>query len=132
MVQIAAYFSGLLSFAIVDFGWLSVMVPRFYQPALRDILAEKISAPPALIFYLLYPLGLVVLVVLPALKETDLLPVALRGALMGFICYATYDLTNQATLRAWPTALTLVDMAWGTVLSGFAAVISFWVARKLI
>ena len=131
MVHLAAYVSGLAAFAVADLIWLSVMVPRFYQPAIREILAPQANIFPAAIFYLLYPVGLTVFVVLPALKTLDLRSAALHGAMFGLMCYATYDLTNQATLRVWPTALTIVDVAWGAVLSGFAAVCSFWVASKL-
>ena len=82
-------------------------------------------------FYLIYPIGLVIFGVLPALKSDSLAQAALGGALLGFFSYITYDLTNQATLRNWTAQLTLVDAGWGTLLGATAATSGFWLTTKL-
>ena len=99
---------------------------NLYRPALGDMLAERFSPTPAVVFYLLYAVGVTLLTPGPTLAAS-----ALRGALFGLCAYGTYDLTNQATLRQWPTYLTLADLAWGTILSAFAAFVAAWMRLKL-
>jgi uncharacterized membrane protein len=89
-----------------------------------------VNLPPAIAFYVLYPEGLVIFAIVPALKGGTISTAALYGALFGFFTYATYDLTNQATLRNWTLQLSLVDMAWGTILAAAAAMVGFWAAGK--
>ena len=86
--------------------------------------------PPAIAFYLIYPIGIVMFAILPGLKSESMSTASLYGALFGFFSYATYDLTNQATLRNWTFELTLIDMAWGTALAAGAATAGFWAASK--
>ena len=90
------------------------MAPRFYKPTLGDIMLPGFKLPPAIVFYLLYPAGLVIFAIAPALSGGVMGTAALYGALFGLFTYATYDLTNQATLRNWTSQLTLVDAAWGS------------------
>lgn len=130
MPYITAYISALLAFIVADFVWLSTMSSRLYKPVLGDILLPKFSVMPAAAFYLLYPIGLVIFAVSPALKAGSMLTALLLGALFGLFTYGTYDLTNQATLRNWTTSLTLVDMAWGTVLGALAAGVAFLVTSR--
>jgi len=127
---IVSYFSSLLTFVACDMVWLGLMAPRFYRPILGDSALVGVNLPPAIAFYLLYPVGLVIFAVMPALKAGSPGAAALYGALFGFFTYATYDLTNHATLRNWSTALTLVDTAWGTVLAGCAAFAAYWITSK--
>jgi uncharacterized membrane protein len=131
MKQLVAYFVGLAAFVIADMAWLGVMTPRFYRPTLSNILLTGVNLPPALAFYGLYPIGLVVFAVNPALKSNSLGTALIYGCLFGFFTYSTYDLSNYATLRNWSLSLTIVDIAWGTVLAGFAAVVSFWISRLI-
>jgi uncharacterized membrane protein len=131
MKQLAAYVAGLVAFVIADMAWLGTMTSRFYRPTLSDILLTSANLPPALGFYVLYPIGLVLFAVSPALKSNSLGTALTYGCLFGFFTYSTYDLSNYATLRNWTLPLTLVDMLWGTILAGFAAAISFWIARLL-
>ena len=127
-----AYFSSLISMLALDAVWLGTMMSRFYKPRMGHLLAENVSYAPAIVFYLFYSLGLLFFVIQPALKNsTPLLHVFLYGALLGLIGYGTYDLTNQATLKNWTTALTLVDMAWGALITGLVSVIAVAVARWL-
>ncbi len=130
MTIIAAYVATLVAFVGVDMVWLGVMVDRVYRPVIGDILAPGVNLPAALAFYLLFPLGLTIFAVLPALKAQAMADATLYGALFGFFAYATYDLTNQATVRAWSTQLSLIDMGWGFALSGLAASLGYLAARK--
>ena len=131
MTYIYAYLSVLLLFLPADFAWLGAMTSRLYRPTLGDILLDKVSIAPAIVFYLAYPMGIVIFAVMPALKGGTLAQAALYGALFGAFSYGTYDLTNQATLRNWSTTLTVVDMAWGSILGAFAAAGAFWIVGKL-
>lgn len=131
MIYLAAYFSALVVFGLIDAAWLSTMGNVIYRPLLGDLLAPTVRMAPAVAFYLVYPAGLVVFVVLPALREGTMFGTFLYGALFGAVAYATYDLTNQATLRTWPVQITLIDIAYGAVASGLAAMLAVVAARWL-
>ncbi len=131
MTYAAAYVAALLVFFLADMVWLGTMVSRLYRPTLGDILLSGVNVPPAILFYLLYPVGLVIFAIVPALKSGNITTALLLGALFGFFTYGTYDLTNQATLRNWSTTLTIVDMAWGSFLGGISAAWAAWVVTKL-
>ena len=132
MTQVVGYLAALATFVVADMIWLGLMTPRFYRPTLGDILVTGVNLPPALVFYLLYPVGLVIFAVNPALKSGSIWPALLYGALFGFFTYATYDLSNYATLRNWSLPLTVVDIAWGSVLAALAAAVSFWLVTRLV
>ena len=89
---------------------------QFYRPTLGDIAISGINFPPAILFYIVYPVGLFIFSINPALKSGSITTAIIYGALFGFFTYATYDLTNHATLRNWTTQLTMIDVAWGTFL----------------
>ena len=126
------YFSALMVFVAADMVWLGTMAPRFYRPTLGDIAISGVNLPPALLFYAIYPIGLLIFAIHPALKNGSLITAAVYGALFGFFTYATYDLTNHATLRNWTLPLTLVDVSWGTVLAALASTAGFLAASKLM
>jgi uncharacterized membrane protein len=126
-----AYIASLLTFGAVDFVWLSVMAKRLYLPTLGDILLDDVRIAPAAVFYLLYPAGVVIFAVLPALKSDSFVTALAFGALLGLIAYATYDLTNFATLKNWSFAITAADMAYGTIASGIAAAAGFFAVKWL-
>jgi len=128
---IAAYLSTLVVFVLVDFVWLSAMAARLYRPILDDILAPSVNFLPAVGFYLMYPLGIVVFAILPALKSGGLSSALIYGAMFGFFTYATYDLTNHATLRNWTWQITILDIAWGSFIAAMAAVVGSWMALKI-
>ena len=132
MTYFVGYIAILVTFVVADMAWLSIMTPRLYRPILRDILISSVNLPPGIIFYLLYPLGLLVFVVSSAFKSGSIETAIVYGALFGFFTYATYDLTNYATLRNWTLQLTLADVAWGTILAAIASAAAFWVVSKLI
>ncbi len=117
-----AYVITLVVFMAIDAVWLTQMASRLYQPTIGHLLAPQPDLFAALIFYLLYILGMVVFTVKPAQVEPSLKAAAGRGALFGLVAYATYDLTNQATLQNWPWIVTLIDLVWGTFLTATATV----------
>jgi uncharacterized membrane protein len=125
------YLATLIPFAVIDFLWLSVMGPRLYRPTLGDMALDGVRWAPAVAFYLLYPVGLLLFAVLPGQRDGQPLEAAIAGALFGLFAYATYDLTNYATLRNWSWQMTLADMAWGAVLSGVSSLIAVLAARRL-
>ncbi|MFL9824251.1 DUF2177 family protein [Rhodoplanes sp. SY1] len=123
-----AYVAVLVAFVAIDFVWLSKMGPLLYRPTLGDILLESPRFAPAIVFYLIYPIGVLAFAVAPALREESILPAIGWGALFGALAYATYDLTNYATLRNWTLQLTLADIVWGAVLTGIAAAAGYGAA----
>ena len=130
MKAVVAYLSAAVAFGALDFVWLSNAAPKLYRPAIGEIMADQVRWPPAIIFYLLYLVGVTALVTLPALREGGVGKAAWTGALFGLVAYATYDLTNQATLRVWSTHITLIDIAWGTFITAFGATVGGWVLRR--
>lgn len=127
---IISYLSTLISLAVLDFAWLSIMVKKFYGPRLAHLTAETTSYVPAILFYLLYAIGISILIVLPALEGNfSFIKVFLLGALLGLCAYGAYDFTNQATLRDWPTVITIVDLLWGAFLTGVASVVAVYVVK---
>jgi len=121
MTYFVSYAAALLLFVVADMIWLGSMVSRIYRPALGDILLPGVNLPPAIVFYLIYPVGLLLFAILPALKTGSITSAITYGALFGFFTYATYDLSNYATLRNWTLQLTIVDIAWGTILGAISA-----------
>ena len=132
MMPALAYVVTLVAFAAIDAVWLGTMAGRVYRPLIGDILLDGFRIGPAIAFYLLYAVGLVVFAVAPALKGGGVASALGFGALFGFFAYATYDLTNFATLRNWGLTITLVDLAWGTFVSGVASAISVLVCGWLM
>jgi uncharacterized membrane protein len=132
MTYVTGYVAALLTFLLVDMAWLGIMAPRFYRPTLGDMAISGVNLPPAMAFYALYPVGLVIFATIPALKSESITTALIYGALFGFFTYATYDLTNHATLRNWTLQLTLVDVAWGTILAAITSAVTFWVVSKFV
>jgi uncharacterized membrane protein len=121
MQPLAAYIATALVFGALDAIWLTKVGPKLYRPEIGELLMDGWRPAPALIFYVLYILGIQIFAVQPALAAGRWQVAAQYGALFGFFCYMTYDLTNQATMRVWSTKVTLMDIAWGTVATGIAA-----------
>lgn len=125
-----AYLASLISLAAVDAVWLKLAFRALYQPRLGHLFAAAPSWVPIILFYLLYAGGVTLFATLPALRESAPLQRAfLLGAALGLVAYGTYDLTNQATMKAWPTLITAVDMAWGALLTGTAALVAAYLVR---
>jgi uncharacterized membrane protein len=117
----AAYGLVALVFLALDAVWLGTMADRVYRPTIGHLMAPQFAIAPALLFYALYFAGIVFFAVAPGVAAGSARIAAARGAALGLLAYATYDLTNQATLRDWPWLLTLVDLAWGTFVTGAAS-----------
>jgi uncharacterized membrane protein len=131
MKILTAYLATLAFFATVDTLWLGVVAKGFYQAELGALRAAEIRLGAAVLFYLVYAAGIVVFAVLPAVRADSLATALLMGGLFGFFAYATYDLTNLATLRDWPVRMSIVDIAWGTALTAVTAVVGSYSARLL-
>ena len=114
---VVLYVATLVALLAIDFVWLSIMGERLYRPVLKDTLLQDFRLVPAIVFYLIFTAGLVHFAGLPALSARSFRLAAVNGAALGLVAYATYDLTNQATLREWSTTLTVADLCWGTILS---------------
>ncbi len=128
---LTAYVAALIVFLVIDAFWLGVIAADFYQERLAAFMTGPVKIAPALGFYLLYIVGVVVFAIAPALEGGAWKTAALRGALFGLIAYATYDLTNLATLPDWPVSVALVDMVWGALLTGTTATLGFLITRQL-
>lgn len=139
MRWLIAYLAAGLAFGLLDFLWLRWAAPNLYRPALGDLLADRFRIAPAAVFYMVYIGAIVWFAVVPAMALGVPLNVfgvvlpgvfagvanaVINGALLGMICYASYDLTNQATLRQWPVSVTLIDIAWGASATALAAGLS--------
>jgi uncharacterized membrane protein len=114
-------------FVILDGAWLSLAGPRLYRPALDPLLADKPNGVAAVVFYAVYLAGIVALAVAPN-RGASLARAAMSGAILGAVAYATYDLTNQATMKVWATRITLIDIGWGALVTavGAAAGLATW------
>lgn len=133
MIQyLAAYAFTAVVFLAIDFLWLSKIARRFYVDALGDLLLDAPKLGAAAGFYALYVVGIVIFAVAPALREGSVLTALGYGALFGFFAYATYDMTNYATLRGWPLSVVVVDIAWGTVLTGVSAALGTLATRMIV
>jgi uncharacterized membrane protein len=124
-----AYVATGLVFLAIDAIWLTLAGQRLYRPLMGEMLLEGFRLAPALLFYLIYIAGIVVFAIAPALTSERWTTATTYGAFLGLFAYATYDLTNQATLRHWPIAVTVADLCWGTFLTPSAATIGFLVTR---
>lgn len=129
MTWIVAAITAALVFGALDAVWLSWAGPNFYRPRLGDILADSFRVMPALVFYAAYIAAIVWFALRPGLS-LGIGTAALNGALLGAICYATYDLTNQATMRTWSTTVTVADIAWGAFATAVAAAAASFAAAK--
>jgi len=131
MIWLIGYGVAALVFGALDACWLGYAGSRVYRPALGDLLAADFRGGPAAVFYLVYLAGMVWFAVRPGIAN-GVGSAALNAALLGGLCYATYDLTNQATLARWPVWLTMVDIAWGSFATALAASVATLVARRFV
>ena len=129
---VAVYLAVAVPFLLIDMVWLKVMGERMYRPVLGDILRPDPNLWPAALFYLIYPLGLIGFAVMPAYHDESSVRALVAGRMFGRFTYATYDLTNQATLRNWTTMLTLTDVLWGSVLAACCSYSGYLVADRLL
>jgi uncharacterized membrane protein len=126
LVAWAATFIVMLA---IDLLWLGVIAKSYYQQAMGSLMSPEPRLGVAAVFYLMYPLGLIIFAVTPGVAADSIARAAVLGALFGLFAYATYDLTNLAVVRDWPVALSFVDIAWGTFVSAVASGAGAWVMR---
>lgn len=118
-------------FFLIDMLWLGVVAKRFYRERLASLLGP-VNWPAAIVFYLIYIVGILIFAVVPALGAESLSEAVTYGALFGFFAYATYDFTNLATLKNWPVVVVVVDVVWGAVLTGSVAAASYYLAKLFV
>lgn len=118
-------------FFLIDMIWLGLIAKNFYRRHLDFLLSDKVNWVAAIVFYLIFIAGILFFAVVPAMEKNSLARAVLLGGLFGFFTYATYDLTNLATIKNWPLIVVLVDIVWGMVLSGSVATASFLLANWL-
>lgn len=132
MEYIKMYFITLIVFFAIDLTWLGVIAKNLYRQQLGFIMKENVNWVAAISFYMIFILGVVYFVVNPAILNDSWRQALFIGMLFGFITYATYDLTNLATLKGWPLKITVIDLIWGTSLGGLTSLISFLIYRKIM
>ena len=118
-------------FFALDMVWLGLVAKNFYRDQIGVLMKDDINWTAAIVFYLLFIAGLVVFVIAPAIEKRSWMHALFLGALFGLISYATYDLTNLATLKDWPLLVTIVDLAWGAVLAASVSTATYFIARKI-
>ncbi|MHB8127552.1 MAG: DUF2177 family protein [Mobilitalea sp.] len=123
--NIRNYFVSLVVFLVIDMVWLVVIAKNLYAKHLGYLMVPKVNFPAAFIFYMIFILGLLVFVINPALLKESWQSALLFGMFFGLVTYATYDLTNLATVKDWPMFITVIDLIWGSVVSGATALISY-------
>ena len=119
-----------IAFLVIDSVWLGVIAVDFYKATIGHLLAPKPNFVAAAFFYVIYLAGVVHFVILPAVEKESVLNATRQGALFGLVAYATYDLTNMATMRDWPLSVTLADLAWGAFITAASSTISALAVRR--
>jgi len=130
--MLVIYLITLAVFFLIDMIWLGMVAKGFYRRHLGPMLSPKVNWAAAILFYLLFIFGLLVFVIKPALVSGEPLKALFLGALFGLISYATYDLSNLATLKDWPLVVTIVDLIWGSVLGGAVSFVGVLLGRWLL
>lgn len=125
------YAIALPVFFAIDMVWLGLVAKNLYAKQIGGLLKENVNWVAAIIFYLIFIAGLVLFVILPAVEKGLWSQALLYGAFFGFVCYATYDLTNLAVAKDWPLSITIIDLIWGTALGALVSVITYLVSKKL-
>lgn len=126
----ATYFATALAIAALDIVWLTQFGPKVYFPTLDPVALPAARLGPAVVFYIVYVAGVLALAIWPT-REKPLLKTTGAGAMLGGLCYATYDLTNQATLKVWAVQITLIDITWGAFLTAVGATAGGMVVRRM-
>jgi uncharacterized membrane protein len=125
------YFIALPVFLAIDMLWLGIVAKNFYAKQIGTLMKSNVNWVAAIVFYLIFIIGLIVFVIAPAVEKKSWMQALVMGMLFGFVCYATYDLTNLAVAKDWPILVTIVDMIWGAVLAGSVSIITYFIANKI-
>ena len=126
---IFSYLLTTVVFFVVDMTWLGIIAKGLYKKYLGGFLSDNVNWPAAIIFYLLFIIGIFYFAILPAVEKNSLAKAIVAGALFGFFTYATYDLTNLATLKGWPLPIVFIDIIWGSVLTGIVSTAGFYIVK---
>lgn len=129
---VIAYVSAGIVFGILDSIWLSWAGPNLYEPVIGEIMAENFRIAPAAAFYLIYLAGMCWFAIKPGIESGQVKTAVLNGALLGALCYATFDLTSQAVFKVWSTHISLADIVWGSFATGTTAAVSTWITLRMI
>lgn len=132
MRWIVAYITAAGAFGILDSLWLGWAAPNLYRPVIGEIMAQDVQIGAATIFYMVYIAGMVWFAIRPALESGRASDAALNGALLGGLCYATFDLTSQAVFKVWATHISIADILWGALATAIASSVSAWITLKAI
>lgn len=125
------YLIALVVFTLIDLVWLVKISRKLYQDKLGHLMADKVNLPAAAIFYLLFIAAMVFFVITPALEKNSVLYALGIGAFFGLVTYGTYDLTNLATLRDWPVSITVIDLIWGSFVTGSTCALTTWISGRI-
>ncbi len=128
---IIAYVVAAVAFGVLDALWLRWAGPNLYRPVIGEIMAENFRVAPAAVFYLIYLAGMVWFAIRPGLESGHVGTAVLNGALLGALCYATFDLTSQAVFKVWSTHVSVLDIAWGTFATATASGIATWATLRI-
>lgn len=131
---LASYVLTSVVFFAIDMVWLGFLAKNLYRKHLFGLLADQVNWTAAIVFYLLFIVGIFVFVIVPAVEKNSLITALWLGAFFGIVTYATYDLTNLATLKNWPVAIVFIDIAWGAVLTSLVSIAGYgihkWIFRS--
>lgn len=131
MKIIITFIISLITFVLLDIIWLGVISKNLYSSEIGHLMSERLNYLAVIAFYLVFITGLVILAIMPGLKETELKRTIINAAVLGFVSYATYDLTNYATLKDWPLRVVLIDISWGTFISTITSIVGFYISSLI-
>jgi uncharacterized membrane protein len=126
---IISYALTFIVFFIVDMAWLGFIAKDLYKRYLGGFLSEQVNWTAAVVFYLLFIVGVFIFAIMPSVEKNSVVSAVTLGALFGFFTYATYDLTNLATLKGWPVTIVFIDILWGSVLTGIVSTAGFYIVK---
>ncbi|MCF8224052.1 MAG: DUF2177 family protein [Bacteroidales bacterium] len=126
---ILAYLLTFIVFLAIDMLWLGLIAKKLYSKYLGDFLSDKVNWPAAFVFYFIFVIGVSIFAIYPAVNKDSVSNAILLGALFGFFTYATYDMTNLATLKGWPLPIVIIDIIWGSVLTALVSLSGFYIVK---
>lgn len=126
---IISYILTVIVFLAIDLVWLGLIAKNIYQKYMGELLSERVNWTAAIIFYLIFIVGIFIFVIIPSVEKNSVLRAVLLGAIFGFITYATYDLTNYATLKGFPLTIVFIDLAWGALLTSMVSVAGYFIMQ---